>query len=215
VSATRASMQRFARRVLPSKQCGLVPISLRRIGPRLTKAARRRRDERPFDEVAHMRVAEIMTQAVQICRPEDTLEDVAQLLWDHDCGCLPVVSGNGAMRVVGLITDRDVCMCALFHKKPLADLDASEAMSKQVFACRPSNAVSVAEKLMGGARIRRLPVLDEEDRLVGMLSLADLACNAAQQARQPRPPLTETEVGDTLAAICQPPANSAGRHRSR
>jgi CBS domain-containing protein len=156
-----------------------------------------------------MRIGEIMTKEVQTCRPEDSLEDAAQLLWDHDCGCLPVISGNGATRVVGLITDRDICMCALFQHKPLSGLQVSEAMSKQVFACRSADTVTAAENIMGGARIRRLPVLDEQDSLIGVVSLADLACKAARESGESQPPLTEGEIGDTLAAICQPPASAA------
>lgn len=162
-----------------------------------------------------MHVAEIMTREVQTCRPEDSLEDAAQLLWEHDCGCLPVLRGDGSQQVVGLITDRDICMCALFERKPLTALKVSEAMSKQVFACRSVDAVSVAEKMMGGARIRRLPVLDEADSLVGLLSLADLACKTARGAGRRRSPLTEDDVGDTLAAICHPPANTAAGEPSR
>lgn len=155
-----------------------------------------------------MQIAEIMTQGVQTCRPEDTLEDAAQLLWDHDCGCLPVLRGDGSHQVVGLITDRDICMCALLEQKPLAALKVSQAMSKQVFACRSADAVSVAEKLMAGARIRRLPVLDEGDGLVGIVSLADLARESLRKAPQARLPVPDSGVGDTLAAICRPSPNT-------
>jgi CBS domain-containing protein len=58
-------------------------------------------------------------------------------MWDHDCGCLPVCGGDGATRVVGVITDRDICMHALFQSKPLQELRVSEGMAKQVQVCRP------------------------------------------------------------------------------
>ncbi|HEY0943592.1 MAG TPA: CBS domain-containing protein [Steroidobacter sp.] len=153
-----------------------------------------------------MRVEQIMTKQVVSCGPDDTLARAAQLMWDHDCGCLPVCSGNGANRVTGVITDRDICMSALFKGKPLHELHVSDAMSRQLQTCRPSDSIVDAEKTMSRARIRRLPVIDEQESLVGMISLADLARQAARESTAPRREISETEVGDTLAAICQPSA---------
>ena len=151
-----------------------------------------------------MRVEQLMARPVQSCRAEDTLARAAQLMWDHDCGSLPVCGGNGVTRVVGVITDRDICMCALFQNKPLQELRVSEAMAKQVQVCRPSDSLADAEKAMRETRIRRLPVIDEQDALVGMISLADLAQEAARERAATSQDITETEVGDTLAAICAP-----------
>jgi CBS domain-containing protein len=153
-----------------------------------------------------MRVKEIMTTQVQTCRPEDSLEKAAQLMWDHDCGCLPVCSdaGNGAGWTVGVITDRDICMNALFQGKPMRDLRVGDVMAKEVRVCRPDDSIAQAEKIMQEARIRRLPVVEATGALIGMISLADLARQAARERTRPRKDITESEVGDTLAAICQP-----------
>jgi CBS domain-containing protein len=145
-----------------------------------------------------------MARPVQCCRPEDTLAHAAQLMWDHDCGCLPVVGGNGIARVVGIITDRDICMCALFTNKTLRQLRVVEAMAKQVYTCRPGDSLAKVERTMREARIRRLPVVDEDGTLVGMISLADLANEAARKRAASRQVITGSEVGDTLAAICEP-----------
>jgi CBS domain-containing protein len=125
-------------------------------------------------------------------------------MWDHDCGCLPVAGGDGITRVVGVITDRDICMCALFKNKPLQELRVSDAMAKQVQTCSPNDSLADAEKTMREARIRRLPVIGDEGALVGMISLADLAQEAARERAATSQEITETEVGDTLAAICEP-----------
>jgi CBS domain-containing protein len=117
---------------------------------------------------------------------------------------LPVAGGDGITRVVGVITDRDICMCALFKNKPLQELRVSDAMAKQVQTCRPSDSLADAEKTMREARIRRLPVIGDEGALVGMISLADLAQEAARERAATSQEITETEVGDTLAAICEP-----------
>jgi len=132
-----------------------------------------------------MRVDQIMTKQVNSCSPDNTLAEAAQLMWDHDCGCLPVCTGNGASRVTGVITDRDICMSALFKGKPLSELRVSDAMSRQLQACRPSDSLADAEKTMRQARIRRLPVVDEQGSLVGMISLADLAREAARENTSP------------------------------
>ena len=69
-----------------------------------------------------MQIEQLMSRNVQYCSPDDSLERVAKLMWDYDCGSVPVCTGNGAPRVVGVITDRDICMSALFEGKPLRDL---------------------------------------------------------------------------------------------
>lgn len=151
-----------------------------------------------------MRVQDLMTRQAQSCRPEDTLERAAQLMWNHDCGCLPVCSGeNGTLHTIGVITDRDICMNALFQRKSLRELRVSDAMSRGVWSCYASDPLARAERTMQQARVRRLPVLDDSGSLVGMISLADLAREAARERRQVGKEITETEVGDTLAAICE------------
>ena len=155
-----------------------------------------------------MRVQDLMTRQVHSCRPNDTLEQAAQLMWNFDCGCIPVCTGNGASRVLGMITDRDICMSALFQGKALKDLHVSDAMSKSVETCRSSDSLAAVEKIMQKARIRRLPVLDEEDSVVGMISLADLAREAAHERTRYGKEITNTEVVDSLAAICVPAKQS-------
>lgn len=130
-----------------------------------------------------MRVEQLMARPVQCCCPEDTLARTAQLMWDHDCGCLPVCGGDGIARVVGVITDRDICMCTLFQSKAPQAIAVSEAMAKQALVCRPNDSLADVEKTIREARIRRLPVVDDEHALIGMISLADLAQEAARDAR--------------------------------
>ena len=154
-----------------------------------------------------MRIEQIMTQDVCTCRQDDSLERAAQLMWEHDCGCLPVCTSDGTTHVVGLVTDRDICMCALFEHKSLSELRVSQAMSKQALGCKPGDSISAAEKVMAQAQIRRLPVLDERGALVGIVSLSDVARQAEREMAEAQPEISEMEVGDTLAAICQPTVN--------
>jgi CBS-domain-containing membrane protein len=125
-------------------------------------------------------------------------------MWTYDCGSLPVIDTDGAQRIVGMITDRDICMSALFKGRPLNELIVSDAMAKDVKTCRPTDSLSAAERIMRDAQIRRLPVVDNDGALVGMLTLADLALASARARTSPKKELTGNEVGMTLASICAP-----------
>ena len=157
-----------------------------------------------------MLVREVMTAQVQCCTPEDSLEHAARLMWDNDCGCLPVCTGtDGEAHAVGLITDRDVCMCALFEGQPLFRLQVRQAMTQHVLACQPADSLEEAERVMQDGQVRRLPVLNAEGQLIGIVSLADLARNAAGSTRVIGRDISESEVGHTLAAICKPQSAAA------
>ncbi len=151
-----------------------------------------------------MRVSQLMNTQVQTCLASDTLDLAAQRMWSNDCGCLPVVEQDGNDQVIGIITDRDICMSALFQGKPLSGLHVADAMARNVRTCRQTDTTGSAETVMREARIRRLPVVNDDGRLVGLLSLADLARAAAREQCAPRKQLTGDEVGITLASICTP-----------
>ncbi|MDE2294232.1 MAG: CBS domain-containing protein [Gammaproteobacteria bacterium] len=155
-----------------------------------------------------MNVETLMSKQVTACSPGDSLEQVANVMWARDCGCLPVCTSvdGGAARPVGMITDRDICMCGMFQHKPLGELHVADAMSKRIVSCSPADPVDRAETLMREAQIRRLPVLDETGALVGMITLADIAREAARERMRTAQDVTANEVGDTLAAICEPSA---------
>jgi CBS-domain-containing membrane protein len=151
-----------------------------------------------------MRVEDLMTQPVHSCGPDDSLERAAQLMWDQDRGCLPVCAtdGGGAHRPVGMITDRDMCMAALFQHRALHDMRVKDVMAPRVLACHLGDTLAHAEKVMRGGQVRRLPVLDGAESLVGMLSLADLAHEAARERSKARKSISAAQVGHALAAIC-------------
>ncbi len=154
-----------------------------------------------------MNVGQLMTQDVRACRPEDTLDTAAQIMWDNDCGCVPVVDAN--RRVVGMLTDRDICMAAYTQGGPLRALLASSAMAKKVFSCKPEDTLEAAEEIMRANQIRRLPVVDAEGRLLGIISLNDIAREAERERTRRRKEVTTDEIGLTLAAICKPHSERA------
>jgi CBS domain-containing protein len=147
-----------------------------------------------------MRIKEIMTTDVCSCSPEDTLQAAAAIMWEKDVGCFPLV--DRSERVVGVITDRDVCMLAYRRQARLDQLRAKEAVSMPLHTCRPDDTVREVEILMSMNMIRRLPVVDDQGRLCGMLSLNDIARAApmTKEARQ-EPGLEAKHVAATLAAV--------------
>jgi CBS domain-containing protein len=149
-----------------------------------------------------MTVGELMTRDVRTCRPEDSLAVPAKIMWDHDCGCVPVV--DDAERVIGMLTDRDICMAAYTQNAPPGALRVSSAMSKQVHACRPEDTVLVAEKIMRTHRVRRLPAVAMDGRLVGIVSINDLAREAVREHAPQTREVSPEALTETLAAICEP-----------
>ncbi len=119
-----------------------------------------------------MHVRDLMTREVCSCRPEDTLAQAARLMWEHDCGIVPVTDGLGVL--CGVVTDRDACMAAWTRGQRLTDITVQSAMATKVVSCRPEDTLAAAEQALAGSRVRRLPVVDEAGRLLGILSSADL-----------------------------------------
>ncbi|MGF1511169.1 MAG: CBS domain-containing protein [Myxococcota bacterium] len=155
-----------------------------------------------------MKVREIMSEPVLTCRSTDSLAQAAQLMWEHDCGAVPVLDGDD--RLVGMITDRDICMACYTQGKPLWEMLVVLAMAKKVVSCRADDGIGVVEQLMREHQIRRLPVVDEDGELVGLLSLSDLARSAGTTGREYG---LAGIVTHTLATICRP--NNVEVHTSR
>jgi CBS domain-containing protein len=147
-----------------------------------------------------MKIEKLMTREVRTCTETDTLNRATQLMWEFDCGCIPVISANGNGRLVGVVTDRDIAMAAYTQGKQLSAIPVGTAMSHEVIACHANDDVNQAEALMCDNRVRRLPVVDQNEQLVGILSLNDLAREAQREAAE----VTEEGVSETLASVCQP-----------
>jgi CBS domain-containing protein len=152
-------------------------------------------------------VFEVMTRRVWSCRPDDTLAAAASAMWEHDVGCLPVVDAGGV--VVGMITDRDICMAAFTRGARLVDVDVASVMSRRLYACAPEHTVAQAEEIMRIDQVRRTPVIDARGRLLGILSLGDLAREACHQKRRKYGEALDAEVTTTLAAVSEPRAPRA------
>ena len=146
-----------------------------------------------------MRIREMMHKPVASCRPDDTLTVAAQAMWEHDCGAIPVTGIDG--RLVGIITDRDICMATYTKSRAPQTISVADVMARLVTSCQADESVDVAEGMMRDKQIRRIPIVDDDNRLMGMLSQSDLARNAALG---PRRNTIEKDFIRTMAAISQP-----------
>src|SRR5579883_3298413 len=115
-----------------------------------------------------MNISDLCTLGVRSCRPHDGLATAADIMWHHDFGSVPVVDGEG--RLVGVVTDRDVCIAVATRRRQAADLPVGEVMSGQAVSCQLEDPVREALRIMREARLRKLPVLDAEGRLKGIVS---------------------------------------------
>jgi CBS domain-containing protein len=150
-----------------------------------------------------MRVADVMTRDVACCASSDPASAPARLMWDCDCGSVPVVDPS-TRRTVGMITDRDICMATLMQDRPPSAIRVADVMSRELHFCSPESSVTEAERIMRTRQIRRLPVLDRDERLIGILSLADLVRASERERTRPRREVAAEEVTGTLGEICQP-----------
>jgi CBS domain-containing protein len=145
-----------------------------------------------------MIVADVMTRDVPACRIGDTLNQAVQLMWDGRCAAVPVL--DDGRRIVGVVTDRDACMAAYTQGAKLADVPLSSAMSPSVVACLPTASVEEAENLMMVYDVRRLAVMDPNERFLGMVSLDDIAAEGIARINR-RDGIDLRRVGLTLGEI--------------
>ncbi len=163
-----------------------------------------------------MTIQEIMTKTPKTCRPDDTLSEAVQLMRCNECGCLAVTASDGSGQLVGMITDRDICLAAEHYRKALEELRVVDAMATTVRACNSGDPLAEAEAIMREAQVRRLPVVDESEHVIGVISLADLAREARRERGFRWKEITDAEVGQTLAEICEPhEANALDTDASR
>jgi CBS domain-containing protein len=145
-----------------------------------------------------MVVADFATRNVYTCRTTDSAARAAHLMWEHDCGCIPLVDDSGML--VGLVTDRDLCMAAYVQGRPLDRIELSGLTARSVVTVRGSDPVDTAEALMRKHRVRRVPVVDVDGRPIGILSLSDLAT----QMHLGEDGLNAAHIVETLAALARP-----------
>jgi CBS domain-containing protein len=147
-----------------------------------------------------MRAQDLMSHPAVTCDVNDPLSIAAHLMWEHDCGAIPVVRDDG--KLAGMITDRDLCMAAFTQGRRLDEILVNAVMARHVISVQPDQPIDEVARLMAEHQVRRLPVVDADLKPVGVISMNDLAIESAQpDTRMKGGP---AQIARTLAAICQP-----------
>lgn len=122
-----------------------------------------------------MQIKDIMSKDVKVAEPDTHLNEIARMMHEHDCGCILIAKDD---RLIGVITDRDLVIRCVSESHYPNKIKAEEVMSKKILYCRDTDEIGDTALNMTRSKVRRLPVLDENKRLVGIVSLGDLAANS-------------------------------------
>jgi CBS domain-containing protein len=147
-----------------------------------------------------VKVQQMMNRAVCACHPEDSLNRAAQLMWDNSCGAMVVV--DAYRKPIGFLTDRDICMAAYTRGKHLHELTVEGAMASRIVCCRVDDELTAAMDVMREKHVRRLPVVERDGTLAGILSLDDVAYEAGRSLRGATNYHLREQVADVFIAIC-------------
>jgi CBS domain-containing protein len=137
-----------------------------------------------------MRISEMMTRDVKVTAPTQSIRDAARLMADLDVGALPVADGD---RLVGMITDRDIAVRAIASGRG-PDTPIRDVMSQEIKYCYEDQTLEEVAQNMGDIKVRRLPVVNRDKRLVGIVSIGDIASSGE----------SDQEVGNALSGISRP-----------
>lgn len=141
-----------------------------------------------------MKVKDVMTMDPCCCEKSATAHKAANLMLELDVGIVPVVDNEQDKHLVGVVTDRDLCMSVIAGGKDPTALRLEECMSGDIVCCSPEDDVTKVFALMNERQIRRIPVIDKENHIAGIVSTKDIALNTESPAK----------VGDTLKRISEP-----------
>ncbi len=142
-----------------------------------------------------MKVSELMTPDLVVCDPDTNLAEAAKLMWDRDCGILPIVDQMG--HVAGLITDRDVCMAVATKGRLASRISVTEVASGRVVGVSPDADIAMALKTMADHQVHRLPVIDDHGMLKGMVSMNDVILFGNGKSATPE------AIVETMRAVCK------------
>jgi CBS domain-containing protein len=152
-----------------------------------------------YKEDIMMRVRNIMTNSPKYCRPDTNLAAAVETMWVNDCGFLPVVDVNE--RPTGVLTDRDICIALGTRNQRASDVPVREVMTKKVYVCSQDDEIHTALESMEKHQIRRLPVVNLEGKLSGILSIGDVTLHAQKREGRQTTDLSTDDVVETYQGI--------------
>lgn len=151
-----------------------------------------------------MKVKEVMKPNAKAIWLTESLADAAKLMWENDCGVLPIIKDG--RKVIGMITDRDICMGLAMRDTNPSSVSVEEVMTGQVYAVNSEDDINQALQAMQEHKIRRLPVINPKGELEGILSMNDIVLNAKRADVAVSDSIHYDDVVETYRAICQHPA---------
>ncbi len=143
-----------------------------------------------------MNAKDIMTAPPACCTPDDPASEAVRLMQEKNCGLIPVVEDQSAKRLVGVVTDRDIALRGL-GRHGGANTPVRDLMSTGVSCCAPGDDLHQVERIMAGRQVRRVPVVDDAGRCIGIIAQADLAIEEGDGT-------TEEEIGRVVERISEP-----------
>jgi CBS domain-containing protein len=154
-----------------------------------------------------MKVEDVMTKDVESCTLETNLAAAAMQMWERDCGVLPVVDDQ--RKVIGMITDRDICMAAATNHQDIATIEVRELTSEPIHTCKPEADILEALKILQRACVRRLPVVNDKGQLEGILSVSDIVCSSKEKDNKAVLGVSYADVVTTFKTISAPRSKAA------
>lgn len=148
-----------------------------------------------------MKIKEVMTTDAKATWITESLADAAKKMWENDCGVLPIIKDG--RKVVGMITDRDICMAIAMRDRIPSAISVEEVMNRIVYAAEAEEDIEQALQTMREHKVRRLPVLNLEGELQGIVSMNDIVLKAKGSGKKPR--IDYGDVVKTFQAICEHP----------
>lgn len=150
-----------------------------------------------------MKVRDWMTPQVETCSPNADLSCAAMIMWRRDCGFVPVIDPETST-LVGVVTDRDICMAVATRHRTPDELTVGDVMSTALYTCKPEDEITTVLGTMRRRQVRRLPVVGDDRRLAGVIALADVIRHVGKPGARTQPAITAQELIDTLREIEKP-----------
>jgi len=139
---------------------------------------------------------DVMTEDPVCCLPTDAVSKAAQLMKDEDVGSIPVIEDEETMKLIGIVTDRDLALQVVAAERDASTTQVEDVMTYDVITCRATDDVQKAVDAMAQHQLRRMPVIDSDHRIVGIISQADVATRVEKSE----------EVAEMVKEISQPTA---------
>ena len=159
-----------------------------------------------------MKVKDVMTRTPARCRSDTNLGAAVEIMWSRNCGILPIM--NPEEKVIGVVTDRDLCIALGTRNRLAGDIAVWDVASGKVFACEPEDDIHAALAMMARSKVRRLPVINTAGKLEGILSMDDVVLHSESKVSGKTPQLSHDDVVDTLKRLYRPELPETARPKT-